>query len=177
MKYLIILLVCIGFMSCSQENNQTEEPEVEISTVIEERGAGFSNLEGNPSWKIGTDEFVNIVVELDKAWQARDWETMKSFMSDTAKFAFDDGQTASSPDEFIEIIKSDDPEGIQTWSFDYAFSVDVNPDTGGEHVHAKFTGTTEGSENKDYHEWYYIIDGKIINWWQYSRALPVQSEE
>ena len=60
-----------------------------------------------------------------------------------------------------------------SWSYDYAFSVDLNPETGGEHVQAGFSITypaTEDSEERvDYqHESYYVVDGKIITLNQYS---------
>ena len=63
-------------------------------------------------------------------------------------------------------------EGSETsWTFDYVYSVDLDPTRGGEHVQAGFTVTSveDGvTEKKSYHEWYYIIEGKIVMWRQYS---------
>jgi hypothetical protein len=56
-------------------------------------------------------------------------------------------------------------------TFDYACSVDPDPTRGGEHVQAGFTGTAvkDGVETKKYyHESYYIIEGKIVMWRQYT---------
>ena len=53
------------------------------------------------------------------------------------------------------------------WSYDYAFSVDLDPEVGGEYVQAGFTvtyfKTDETEERIDYqHESYYVVNGKII---------------
>ena len=60
-----------------------------------------------------------------------------------------------------------------SWSYNYAYSVDLDPEIGGEHVQAGFSITypaTEDSEERvDYqHESYYVVDGKIITLNQYS---------
>ena len=105
---------------------------------------------------------------------ARDYVTLDTFFVDTACFAFGDGRSASTPAEFIEILKADDEESEDSWTFNYAYSVDLNPSDGGEHVQAGFTGTSieDGKETKtSYHEWYYIIDGKVVMWRQYTMAI------
>jgi hypothetical protein len=99
---------------------------------------------------------------------------MKSFFADTAMVYFPDGRIAKSPDEFVDFLKADDEGSEDTWTFDYAFSVDLDPATGGEHVQAGFTGTSvkDGvTEMNRYHEWYYVVEGKIVTFRQFKQDI------
>ena len=61
-----------------------------------------------------------------------------------------------------------------SWTFDYVFSVDIDPTRGGEHVEAGFTGTAvkDGlTTRKSHHESYYVVEGKIVMWNQYTQDL------
>ena len=72
------------------------------------------------------------------------------------------------------ITWGEDMDSDGSWTFDYAYSVDLDPSRGGEHVQAGFTGTIvkDGVESKkSYHESYYIIEGKIVFWTQRSMAV------
>ena len=95
---------------------------------------------------------------------------MRSFFADSVKVWRPNGVYTDTFDSFIESLN--DGSNV-TWSYNYAFSVDLNPEIGGEHVQAGFSITypaTEDSEERvDYqHESYYILDGKIITLNQYS---------
>ena len=60
------------------------------------------------------------------------------------------------------------------WDLLRAFSVDIDPTRGGEHVNAMFMGKYEDSEviNTFYANlWFYIIDGKIITLNQYNQDI------
>jgi hypothetical protein len=162
MKNLVYLLVMALMVSC---NTQTAEAE-----AAEERSIGFNTFLPEYKWHLGTEQAIDVVKKIDVAWAKKEYDAMRPFLSDTAKFYFADGRFADSPDGFIEILSEDDDDSESTWTFDYAFSVDLNPETGGEHVQAGFTGT----EVKDsvevhtrYHESYYIIEGKVVTWNQY----------
>ena len=138
---------------------------------VEERAIGFLTSEPDFKWHIGTEAAIQVVKDLDKLWSVDDYEAMKPFFVDTARFYFPDGTVAKSPEEFIEIVKKQSEGVDQSWTFDSVFSVDLNPAEGGEHVHASFTGTTirDGVTSKRYlHEHYYIIQGKIVYWVQYA---------
>ncbi len=111
-------------------------------------------------------------------WAAENYDEMGNFFADTATFFFEDGKKAESPNEFIAILKEESDGADISWTFDYAFSVDLDPTRGGEHVQAGFTGTgetEEGESKKHYHESYYVVDGKIVSWRQYS--MDIAEEE
>ena len=62
---------------------------------------------------------------------------------------------------------------IRDRSYNYAFSVDLDPSIGGEHVQAGFQVIYPASDDQEeytdiQHESYYVVDGKIITLRQYS---------
>ena len=137
----------------------------------EERSIGFFNAIPDTKWHLGTEEAIQIVKNLDKEWAAKNYGALENYFVDTARFYFADGREASSPEEFIELLKADDEGSENTWTFDYAFSVDLDPSKGGEHVQAGFEGTSvkDSVEAKTYyHESYYIIEGKVVTWNQFT---------
>jgi hypothetical protein len=167
MRNLLVLAVIALMVSCN-----SAEPET--TTVEVERKIGFNTMLPDLKWHLGTEDAVTLVKELDKVWAAQNYDEMGKFFADTATFYFEDGKKAESPNEFIAMLK-EESEGVDiSWTFDYAFSVDLDPTRGGEHVQAGFTGTgetEEGESKKYYHESYYVIDGKIVIWRQYSMDI------
>lgn len=163
MKNVLMFAAIALLVSCNS-------PETE--STVEDRSIGFNTELPELKWHLGTEDAVQIVKDLDKIWAASNYEAMKPFFSDTAVCYFEDGRIAKSGDEFVEILTADEDDS--SWTFDYAFSVDLDPTRGGEHVQAGFTGTEikEGvTTKKRYHESYYIVDGKIVMWSQYSMAI------
>ena len=162
MKNLVIGVSVLLLVSCGTK---------ETETAPEERSIGFNTVLPEKKWHLGTDTAIQVVKDLDKAWVARDYEAMRTYFADTAKCYFPDGKIANSADEFVKMVEAN-MEGLDiSWTFDYAFSVDLDPSTGGEHVQAGFTGTLvsgEMEEKTHYHEWYYVIDGKIVMWRQFT---------
>ncbi len=137
------------------------------SSAPAERSIGFATALPENKWHLGTEKAIQVVKDLDKAWVAKDYASMKSFFVDTAKCYFSDGKVAKSPAQFIEFVKAEDDGSEVSWTFDYAFSADLDPTRGGEHVQAGFTTTSVkgGVTTKNrIHESYYIIEGKIVTW-------------
>jgi hypothetical protein len=168
MKNLFILFSALLFLSCA--NEEAKEAVAEAETPAKERSIGFNTFLPELKWHLGTDAAIQTVKDVDELWSSKNYEAMKPMMADTAKFYFADGREAMSPDDFIKILAEDDSD--DTWSFNYAYSVDLDPETGGEHVQAGFTGyaVSDGDTTKTYyHESYYIIQGKIITWNQLTR--------
>jgi hypothetical protein len=168
MKYLFILFSVLLFLSCA--NEEAKEAVAETETPVKERSIGFNTNLPELKWHLGTDAAIDIVKNIDELWSAKNYEAMKPMLADTAKFYFADGREAMSADDFIKILTDD--ESDDTWTFTYAFSVDLDPEVGGEHVQAGFTGyeVTDGDTTITYyHESYYIIQGKIITWNQTTR--------
>lgn len=164
MKNLLFLGLTVLVISCTPKESDS-------SSYVQERTIGFNTLLPELKWHLGTDEAIQVVKDLDVAWAAKDYDAMRNFFADTAVCYFPDGKIAKSGDEFIETIKSEDDGSEVSWTFDYAYSVDLDPLRGGEHVQAGFTGTSvkDGVETKKYyHEWYYVVEGKIVTWRQYT---------
>ena len=146
-----------------------------------ERSMGFTNWsDDGKEYKffLGTDQAVQVVRDLDKAWAERDYEGMRAFLSDTAKFYWPNGVIHNGTDDFIDAISANEvPENA--WTLNGAFSIDLDPSIGGEHVHASISGNIADSLGikKDYHEKYYVIDGKVVTWHQWRMNIRPQEEE
>lgn len=175
MKNLLIIALIAILASC------TAPAPVETEVIVEvDRAVGFNTMLPELQWHIGTEDAIQIVKDLDKVWAAEDYDGMTGFFADTCKFFFPDGHIATSPAGFIEKIKAEDMGDDDSWTFDYAYSVDLDPSQGGEHVQAGFTGTAmkDGVEvKKRYHESYYIIDGKIVMWNQFTMKIAGEKKD
>lgn len=140
-------------------------------TTTSDKAIGFvSGENADLQWQLGTQEAVDVVTKVDELWTNQDYEAMRPYFADTVKVWRPNGSYTNTFDSFVESLNSG---SNLTWSFDYAFSVDLNPEIGGEHVQAGFSITypaNEDSEERiDYqHESYYVVDGKIITLNQYS---------
>ncbi len=185
MKNLVSILALVFLIACNTETKQATASDEYGSAEVEEtksaeRSIGFATALPELKWHLGKEDAIEIVKNLDAVWAKKDYEALREFFVDTTKFYFDDGQIVNSPDEFIEILKKGDAESESSWTFDYAFSVDLDPTQGGEHVQAGFSGTSvkDGeTTKKKYHESYYIIDGKVVAWNQYTRVDTEEEEE
>ena len=139
-------------------------------TNTPERNIGFVTGDNSElQWHLGTQGAIDVVTTVDSLWKNQDYEGMREFFADTVKVLRPNGTYTNSFDSFIESLS--DGSNV-TWSYDYAFSVDLDPEVGGEHVQAGFSvtypGTNDSDERIDYqHESYYIVDGKIITLNQY----------
>ena len=169
LKLIFTIAILAAYVySCNNSAVQRmmEEP------VEPERSIGFTNWSDDGAeykFHLGTDAAVQLVRDLDKVWSDQDWEGVRAMLSDTAKFYWRNGSVLS-VDEFMNQISSDST-GAATWKFNGAFSVDLDPTRGGEHVHATFSVSTETDsiiEKRDLIERYYIIDGKVVTWHQFS---------
>ena len=163
MKYLSMLAAILLLFSCAPKEE----------TPAEERSIGFLTSIPDTKWHLGTEAAIDIVKAVDKLWAAKDYDGIRPYLSDTSKFYFEDGRVADSPEAFINELKKETGWEF-SWTFDYAYSVDLDPTQGGEHVQAGFTGTgTKDSVTlkRNYHESYYIIQGKIVWWNQYSQKV------
>ena len=131
---------------------------------------GFTSTEGEQV-TMGSQASVDIVMEIDKAWKERDFDTIKSLVSDDAEMSLEDGTTITGSDAFIKMIEDDYQESVVekggewNWTVNYAFAVKPTSDKWGEYVNARFTGS-----NGIFEEWYQIKDGKVVSWTQSKRA-------
>ena len=158
MKNSILLMFTITLLLSSCDTNTPE------------RTIGFvTGDNAELQWHLGTQEAIDVVTSVDALWNNQDYEGMREFFADSVKVLRPNGTYTNSFDSFIESLN--DGSNV-SWSYDYAFSVDLDPEVGGEHVQAGFSvtypGTDDSDERIDYqHESYYIVDGKIITLNQY----------
>ena len=143
----------------------------------EEKSNGFVERTGQ-AIMLGSDASVEVVKNIDNAWRARDYETLKSLVADDAKLFHDDGRVSTGGDEFVAAIESDYNETIAEgnewdWVMNFAFAVKVSESENeewnddGEWVSARFTTASD----EIYEEWYYIVDGKLSWWGSAKRGL------
>jgi hypothetical protein len=160
MKKLQLLAVSllVVFASCTKQDTPS------VGFVTAEQFQGFE-------WHIGTPEYVKVVTDLDQAWILNDYEKMASFFSDTTTIITHDGLEFDSFEGFSSHLEND--PNTYEWQLMSIYSVDLNPETGGEHVHATFaiSSTLPSGDVDTYtiHEHYYIIEGKIVWLYQYKR--------
>ena len=159
MKHLIaptILILILGGCETAQKSN------------------GFVRTMEGYSYHISGQSSVDLVMELDKAWAAQDYEKMRTFFADTASFSFAEGEKFNSLDGFIGHVKKQMEAG-NTWTAEYAFAVDVAPGEGGDWVNAAFrVGLPESDPKKKeevFYEWYYVKNGKIHTWSQSKQVV------
>jgi len=149
-----------------------------------DKGVGMNTWEGVEDLKfhLGTEETIKTVMEFDKADREKDYEKMRSMMTDTTTFTGPNG-IKRNVDEFFDrrnemdsIWESDG--ATYTWESTAMFSVDLAPGEGGELVHNYFDGTfTQGDEVNNFRGMgiWYIVDGKVVQvntYWQ-----NIQDEE
>ena len=159
MKHLIaptILILILGGCETAQKSN------------------GFVRTMEGYSYHISGQSSVDLVMELDKAWAAQDYEKMRTFFADTASFSFAEGEKFNSLDGFIGHVKKQMEAG-NTWTAEYAFAVDVAPGEGGDWVNAAFRVELPELDPKKkeevFYEWYYVKNGKIHTWSQSKQVV------
>ena len=169
MKYLkqLYSLIIIGFLAFSCNQN--------------ERSVGFNDwTDDGTEYKfyLGTDATVDVVKGYNDNWTSRKYDEMRTFFNDTVKITFNNGQTVTL-DEFVEVMSDrdvtlDSMGASLNWNLARAFSVDIDPTQGGEHVHASYEVEYNVGENTtkfNSNIWFYVVDGKIVTVDQQSRPV------
>ena len=146
-----------------------------------DRSVGFTNWSDDGTqlkFHLGTENSINVVKKFDKLIQEKNYDQMKKLFSDTAKFTYHDG-VENNLKQFIDLnIKRDSSlianNETLTWEPQNAFSVDLDPKTGGEHVNMMYLATYENLESKSKfyaNLWFYVINGKIVRVNQYNQTV------
>tara|TARA_B110000093_G_C12807478_1_gene341431 strand:- start:126 stop:632 length:507 start_codon:yes stop_codon:yes gene_type:complete len=160
MKKLLLLSLITLFISCADQDKECETP-----------SNGFIEGTGQ-SVTLGSEATVDVFKAIDKAWAERDYESLKTLISDEGNYTHDDNSVSTNAEEFIAHIEAGYQDSLEKdeewgWVTNFAFSVkptkSVDGDyanENGEWVCARFTGA-----NGDvYEEWYQIVDGKLAMW-------------
>lgn len=171
----ILSLLCILMLTVACVNSPTPE-----------RSVGFTDwTDDGTSYKfhLGTDAYVDVVKTFDNAVQARNYPAIREIFNDTASITYQNGVTATI-DEFISMNLRRDSilaanNASLKWDLLRAFSVDLDPTTGGEHVNAMYKGMYKDStETIQYYAnlWFYVRDEKIITVNQFNQTIPNDEE-
>jgi len=160
MKKILLLGVLGLFISCANQNQECETP-----------SNGFIEGTGQ-SVTLGSEATLDVFKAIDKAWAERDYESLKTLISDEGNYTHDDNSVSTNAEEFIAHIETGYQDSLEKkeewgWVTNFAFSVKpTKSETGdyanenGEWVCARFTGA-----NGDvYEEWYQIADGQLVMW-------------
>ena len=113
MKKLLFTLPLLLVIACAQQEKASEPTN------------GFGPYEGQSVY-LGDQATVEAFKNLDLAWGARDYETMKGMIQDGGMFVFEDGFTATTGQEFVDKIELEYQESLEKeqewgWKTDYAF--------------------------------------------------------
>tara|TARA_B110000495_G_C23034570_1_gene617371 strand:- start:1083 stop:1577 length:495 start_codon:yes stop_codon:yes gene_type:complete len=162
-NYILLFSLVLLTFSCNNADHKCE--------VVSN---GFTSTEGEKV-TMGSQESVDFVMSIDKAWKMRDYDTLKSLISDDAELLLEDGRVLTGGDAFVKMVQDDYQESVVenggewNWTVNYAFSVKPDSNKWGEYVNARFTGSSGIFE-----EWYQIKDGKLVSWTQSKRASAVK---
>lgn len=157
-----------------------------VNSTAPERSVGFTDWsDDGTSYKfhLGTEAYVDVIKTFDKAVQKRNYPAIREIFNDTARITYQNGITASL-DEFIAMNLRRDSilannNATLKWDLMRAFSVDLDPTTGGEHVNAMYKGMYKDStETVQYYAnlWFYVRDNKIITVNQFNQSIPNDQE-
>ena len=160
MKKLLLLSLIGLFISCASQNQECETP-----------SNGFIEGTGQ-SVTLGSEASIDVFKAIDKAWTDRDYETLKTLISNDGNFTHDDNTISTNAEEFIAHIEAGYQTSLESgeewgWVTNFAFSVKPTKsedgdyaNENGEWVCARFTG----SNGDVYEEWYQIVDGQLAMW-------------
>ena len=168
-NFLTLLSALFLFASCDTGNNSI----------------GLSNWSDDGKvykWHLGTENAVDVAINVDKAMQNRDYTLLRNFLSDTVSITASNG-VKQDFESFItrrlEIDSIVDSRNASLkWEFSNIYSVDLDPTRGGEHVSVTYSGEYKDENGKD--TWnsinrYYVMDGKVV-WWNTFNQDIIDSE-
>ena len=166
MKNLLLIFLTTTFLS---------------SCVNEPRSIGMTTWSDDGKeykFHLGTEDAVDVVRKYDELFNNKDWEAAKEIFADTASITYFNGQKVT-PAEMIEMSRKRDSSYVANnidykWNLQGAFSVDLDPTRGGEHVNANYYVTYDDGENKSSFNSilrFYIIGDKIVWVNQFNQAI------
>ena len=169
-QQIVFIIIALFLMSCDPV----------------QRSVGFTTWSDDGSeykFYLGTEASIDVVKAFDAAAQAKTYDDFHEIFADSATLTYQNGQK-DTVEDFIELNLVRDSildanNATLTWEPQYAFSVDIDPTRGGEHVNMMYLGTyTEGEEESQFNAnlWFFVEDGKIITVNQYNQAIVNEDE-
>ena len=165
MKQIIFILTALFLTSCDPV----------------QKSVGFTTWSDDGSeyqFFLGTESSVNVVKAFDAVAQAKTYDDFREIFADSATLTYQNGVT-NTLDQFIAMNQKRDSlllenEATLQWTPQHAFSVDIDPTIGGEHVNMMYKGQyIEGEQKSEFYAslWFYVVDGKIVTISQYNQAI------
>ena len=155
-KYCLTIIVAALFYSCA-----TEQKSIGMTT--------WSDDGKEYKFFLGTQEAVDVVLKYDELINNKMYDEALEIFNDTASITYYSGKKVT-PLEMLTMTKSRDSlyeanNADYKWNLVNAFSVDIDPTRGGEHVNADYVVTYDDGENKTSFNSilkFYVVDGKIV---------------
>ena len=155
-----------------------------VSCNSPERSVGMTNWTDDGTefkFHLGTEQSIDIVKKWDELQNNGDWEGALELFADTATVTYQNGQKVAAS-EMTEMARKRDSNYKAnnvdySWTLQGAFSVDLDPTRGGEHVHADYVMNYDDGENKAGVNTvlrFYIIDGKIVTVNQFNQSIIME---
>ena len=146
-----------------------------------ERSVGFTNWsdDGTPyKFHLGTEQSISVVKKFDELLQSKNYDLLYEHFSDSATFTYHNGEQ-NTLKQFIDLNLQRDStltanNETLKWEPQNAFSVDLDPDMGGEHVNMLYLATYESDESKSQfyaNLWFYVREGKIVTLRQFNQSI------
>jgi len=160
MKKLLLLSLIGLFISCASQNQECETP-----------SNGFIEGTGQ-SVTLGSEASIDVFKAIDKAWTERDYETLKTLISNDGNFTHDDNTVSTNAEEFIAHIEAGYQTSLESgeewgWVTNFAFSVKPTKSEDGDYANENgewVCAIYTGSNGDVYEEWYQIVDGQLAMW-------------
>ena len=171
-KINLLSLLCVLFLCASCDTSN--------------KSVGLSNWSDDGKvykWHLGTENAVDVAINVDKAMQSKDYTLLRNFLSDTVRITASNGVSydlesfITRRNEIDSIV--DSRNATLEWTFSNIYSVDLDPTRGGEHVYADYImnyddGEQKGGVNAELR--FYIIDGKIVTVNQFNQGIIMEEE-
>jgi|TARA_X000000950_G_scaffold171858_1_gene209389 hypothetical protein len=133
----------------------------------------------NTGWYLGTQEAIDVVLELDKVWKERKYDEATTFFADSVRITAPNGKRFLSASDFMNGFKENENAERITWDISSISSLDISPNQGGEHVGAwfnmKYTDSLDKVTEWKGYESYYVVDGKVV-WLDQFRQNPINTD-
>lgn len=155
-KYYLTIIVAALFYSCA-----TEQKSIGMTT--------WSDDGKEYKFFLGTQDAVDIVLNYHELVSNKMYDEALQIFNDTASVTYQSGRKVT-PLEMLTMTERRDSlyeanNAYYKWDLVNAFSVDLDPTRGGEHVSADYVVTYDDGENKRSFNSilrFYIVDGKIV---------------
>ena len=155
-KYLLTLIVAGLFYSCTNEQKSIG------MTTWSDDGKEYKFF-------LGTQEAVDVVLNYHELISNKMYDEALQIFNDTASVTYYSGRKVITLEMLTMTERRDSlyeaNNADYKWNLVNAFSVDLDPNRGGEHVSADYVVTYDDGENKSSFNSilrFYIVDGKIV---------------